>query len=181
MSNINSKRIEILDVKTPTGESGNLETYAIVDGMNVALARNDKHKARLGDILNMIHKLEETYDNIETYVDASIMYRIDNINNLKSLINKGKIYQCAAGITADEVIWQRAVDLSKKGYKSTIITNDMFPVKKYSDESRNIRNLTAAIIKSGDIYLIERNISFLRARYKNFEDHKRENGNEIIP
>ena len=44
MSNINSKRIEILDVKTPTGESGNLETYAIVDGMNVALARNDKHK-----------------------------------------------------------------------------------------------------------------------------------------
>ena len=117
MSNINSKRIEILDVKTPTGESGNLETYAIVDGMNVALARNDKHKARLGDILNMIHKLEETYDNIETYVDASIMYRIDNINNLRSLINKGKIYQCAAGITADEVIWQRAVDLSKKGYE----------------------------------------------------------------
>ena len=168
-------------MKTPTGESGNLETYAIVDGMNVALARNDKHKARLGDILNMIHKLEETYDNIETYVDASIMYLIDNKDNLKSLINKGTIYQCAAGITADEVIWQRAVDLSKKGYESIIITNDMFPVKKYSDESRNIRNLTAAIIKSGDIYLIERNISFLRARYKNFEDHKRDSGNEIIP
>ena len=172
--------LEVLDVKIPNSKSENLETYALVDGMNVALARNDNSKARLGDILNIIHKLEGSHDYIETYVDASIRHRIDDIRALDSLIREGKIYLCPAGITADELIWQRAVVLSKRGHESTIVTNDMFPVKKYSAESRNIRNLTVAIIKGGEIYLIERNILLLRARYNNTTDNNRNNEKEVI-
>lgn len=171
---------EVLDVKIPNTELTNRETYVLVDGMNIALARNDNKKARLGDILNIIHKLEGSYDNIETYADASIRYRIDDLRTLDSLVGEGKIYLCPAGITADELIWQRAISLSKRGQETTIVTNDMFPVKQYSAESKNIRNLTAAIIKGGDIYLIERNIVLLNAKHNNSANKKRNNGKEII-
>ena len=172
--------LEVLDVKTHNSELANGGTYVLVDGMNVALARNDNKKARLGDIMNILHKLEGSYDNIETYVDASIRHRIDDIKGLDALIRAGKIYLCPAGITADELIWQRALSLSKRGHESTIVTNDMFPVKKYSTEFANIRNLTAAIIKGGDIYLIERNIGLLHSRYCNSVINKRNTGKEII-
>ena len=185
MSSINPRGMEVngtemLAVKIPKTDLTNGETYALVDGMNVALARNDNSEARLGDILNIIHKLEEAYDNIETYADASIRYRIDDIRTLDSLVREGKIYLCPAGITADELIWQRAVSLSIRGVETTIVTNDMFPVKRYSVETRNIRNLTAAIIKGSDIYLIERNIVLLNARYNRSDGNKRSNGREII-
>ena len=185
MSSINPRGMEVngtemLAVKIPETDLTNGETYALVDGMNVALARNDNGEARLGDILNIIHKLEEAYDNIETYADASIRYRIDDIRSLDSLVRDGKIYLCPAGITADELIWQRAVSLSIRGVETTIVTNDMFPVKRYSVETRNIRNLTAAIIKGSDIYLIERNIVLLNARYNRSAGNKRSNGREII-
>ena len=185
MSSINPRGMEVngtemLAVKIPETDLTNGETYALVDGMNVALARNDNGEARLGDILNIIHKLEEAYDNIETYADASIRYRIDDIRTLDSLVREGKIYLCPAGITADELIWQRAVSLSIRGVETTIVTNDMFPVKRYSVETRNIRNLTAAIIKGSDIYLIERNIVLLNARYNRSAGNKRGNGREII-
>lgn len=171
---------EVLDVKIPNTELTNGETYVLVDGMNIALARNDNKKARLGDILNIIHKLEGSYDNIETYADSSIRYRIDDLRTFDSLVGEGKIYLCPAGITADELIWQRAISLSKRGQETTIVTNDMFPVKQYSAESKNIRNLTAAIIKGGDIYLIERNIVLLNAKHNNSANNKRNNGKEII-
>ena len=185
MSSINPRGMEVngtemLAVKIPKTDLTNGETYALVDGMNVALARNDNGIARLGDILNIMHKLEGTYDNIETYADASIRYRIDDIRTLDSLVREGKIYLCPAGITADELIWQRAVSLSIRGVETTIVTNDMFPVKRYSVETRNIRNLTAAIIKGSDIYLIERNIVLLNARYNRSDGNKRSNGREII-
>lgn len=172
--------LEVLDVKTPNSEVVNKETYALVDGMNMALARNDNRKARLEDILNIIHELEGSYDNVETYLDASIRHRIDNIIALDSLVKNGKMYLCPAGITADELIWKRAIRLSNIGHATTIVTNDMFPVKKYSMEYRNIRNLTAVIIRSGDIYLIERNISLLHARCNNSVDNMGHNGKKII-
>ena len=185
MSSINPRGMEVNDpemlaVKIPKTDLTNGETYALVDGMNVALARNDNSEARLGDILNIIHKLEEAYDNIETYADASIRYRIDDIRTLDSLVREGKIYLCPAGITADELIWKRAVSLSIRGVETTIVTNDMFPVKRYSVETRNIRNLTAAIIKGGEIYLIERNILMLNARRDKSAHNNMNNGKKII-
>lgn len=185
MSSINPRGMEVngtemLAVKIPETDLTNGETYALVDGMNVALARNDNGEARLGDILNIIHKLEEAYDNIETYADASIRYRIDDIRTLDSLVREGKIYLCPAGITADELIWKRAVSLSIRGVETTIVTNDMFPVKRYSVETRNIRNLTAAIIKGGEIYLIERNILMLNARRDKSAHNNMNNGKKII-
>ena len=172
--------LEVLDVKIPNGELINRETYALVDGMNVALARNNNRKARLGDILNVIYNLKRSYDRIETYADASIRYRIDDIAAFSSLVRDGKIYLCPAGITADELIWQRAISLSRRGWETTIISNDMFPVKKYSAELTKIRNLTVSIIGESEIYLIERNILLLRARYNNTTDNNRNNEKEVI-
>ena len=185
MDSINPRGVEVyspemLDVKIPKTDLTSGEKYALVDGMNVPLARSDNGIARLGDILNIMHKLEGTYDNIETYADASIRYRIDDIRTLDSLVREGKIYLCPAGITADELIWQRAVALTKRGHESTIVTNDMFPVKRYSVETRNIRNLTAAIIKGGEIYLIERNILMLNARRDKSAHNNMNNGKKII-
>ena len=186
MANISHKGkevtgIELLDVKIPNGESVNGETYALVDGMNVALARNNNGKARLGDILNVIHNLERSYDCIETYADASIRYRIDDIRTFDSLVREGKIYLCPAGITADELIWQRAISLSQRRWETTIISNDMFPVKKYSAELTKIRNLTVSIIGGNEIYLIERNIVLLNARYNNSANNKEEQWKRNYP
>ena len=185
MKNINQRGmgvtgLEVLDVKIPNGELATRETYALVDGMNVALARNNNGKARLCDILNVTYNLERSYERIETYADASIRYRIDDITTFDSLVREGKIYLCPAGITADELIWQRAISLSKRGWGATIISNDMFPVKKYSPELTKIRNLTVSIIGESEIYLIERNIVLLNTRYRNSANNKRNNGKEII-
>ena len=185
MNNINQRGtgatdLEVLDVQIPNGELVNRETYALVDGMNVALARNNNRKARLGDILNVIYNLERSYDRIETYADASIRYRIDDIAAFDSLVRDGKIYLCPAGITADELIWQRAISLSRRGWETTIISNDMFPVKKYSAELTKIRNLTVSIIGESEIYLIERNIVLLNSRYKNSANNKGNSGRRII-
>lgn len=158
---------EKIDVRIPNTKLTKRDTYVLIDGMNVALSRNDNKKARLGDILKTINKLEGKYDNIETYVDASLRHRIDDLKSLDLLVRSGKIYLCPAGITADELIWQRALSLLEDGEETTIVTNDMFPVKGYSSETQRIRNLTVAIINGSNVYLIERDIALLHTKYKN--------------
>lgn len=138
--------------------------YALVDGMNIAMLRKKDQKGRFIDILKVYYMLKEEYESVEIYVDASIRYRIDHKNNLEKLINDKTIFLCPAGITADELIWERSVSLISRGHEIAIITNDMFPAIRYSPEYNKLKNITVSILNDGEIYMIERNLDRLYQR-----------------
>ncbi len=141
------------------GVSGNgrsqTASVVIVDGLNVAFARNSG-KARLSDLMNTVKLLEQTYSVVEVVVDASARHRIDDIDMLEELIKAGKIVLCPGGIEADELIWKRAISLIDAGREVTIITNDMFPIRRAEKESRKISNIAVSIFPDGSIYLLPR-------------------------
>ncbi len=102
--------------------------YALIDGLNIALSRNDKI-ARLLDLLLVESKLKEQFDAVEIIIDASARYVIDDRTNFDMLVEKSRIIMGPAGIDCDDLIWARAKSLVAKGHKVTIVSNDMFPVR----------------------------------------------------
>lgn len=138
-------------------------SVAIVDGLNVAYSRNDNH-ARFEDIIRTEKLLGQRFDEVETFIDASGIHKIDNKKALEDLINKGKIVLCPARTMADDIIWLRGLSLANRNYTVWIVTNDTFPIMRHYDKEGRIRNLTVTIMRSGEIYLLEREIKYLDAK-----------------
>lgn len=145
-----------------TTEGTKIGSVAIMDGLNVAYSRNDHH-ARLGDLVKIENVLNKHFDRVETFVDASGLYTIDNRKILEDMITKGKIVLCPARIRADDLIWTRGMSLANKGVKVWIVTNDMFPVNRSQGVSQRLRNLTVTMMRTGDVYLLEREIKYPNA------------------
>ena len=144
-------------------EDSRPRSVAIVDGLNVAYSRNDNH-ARFEDIIRTEKLLSQHFDEVEIFIDASGVHKIDNKKALEDLITKGKIVLCPARIMADDIIWLRGQSLAKMNYIVWIVTNDMFPMTRHYDKEGRIRNLTVTMMRSGDIYLLEREIKYLDAK-----------------
>jgi hypothetical protein len=147
----------------PQSEDNSLRSIAIIDGLNVAYSRNDNH-ARFEDIIRTEKLLSQHFDEVEIFIDASGLHKIDNKKALEDLINKGKIVLCPARTMADDIIWIRGLSLANRNYIVWIVTNDMFPMTRHYDKEGRIRNLTVTIMRSGDIYLLEREIKYLDAK-----------------
>jgi hypothetical protein len=155
---------EIIDISFHQDLEKLLISHAIIDGMNIAMLRKKNKKGKLNDILKVYNMLKDSYDTVEIYVDASIRYRIDNKGNLEKLIKDGIIFICPAGIMADELIWKRSTSLTSEGHDIAIITNDMFPVTKYSPTFHKLKNITVSILNTGEVYMIERDLNRLYHR-----------------
>ncbi len=159
-------RIEVLPVNYSIPTEKLKESYALVDGMNVSLIRKKNQRGRLEDILKVAEMIAESYDHVEIYIDASLRHRIDDLAALDRFIEDGTIFCCPAGITADELIWKRGISIIESGNSVTMVTNDMFPAKKYSPEFKSLKNLTVSIINTGEVYLIERKLERLYGNFK---------------
>jgi hypothetical protein len=157
---------KLINIAIPNGNSIS-GSYAIIDGMNIALSRKSKNKGILNNVLKVYKKMQESYDHVEIIADASIIHNIDDKQTLSQSEIKQKIFICPAGIIADDLIWERALSLYSLGAEVTIVTNDKFPITRYSIEYENIRNLTVSILYDESIYLLERDILYL---------HNRDNG-----
>jgi hypothetical protein len=132
-----------------------LEGYALVDGLNIAFSRNGR-KPRLGDLLSTVKILERRYKIVDVVMDASVRHMIDDRDMLEELVSEGRIVLCPAGVEADELIWQRALSVGSKGKKVTVVTNDMFPIRRGERERRSLSNLAVSIFPDGEIYLLSR-------------------------
>ncbi|MGP6239000.1 hypothetical protein ACNF40_01105 [Cuniculiplasma sp. SKW4] len=165
-SNLNTEKHEnqeeaIIKVTLRCEMARRKKSYAIIDGMNIAMIRKRHQRGKFSDIMKAYNMLLETYSAVEIYVDASIMYRIDDKSNLEKAIKDEIVYLCPAGITADELIWKRSLSLISAGYEVAIVTNDMFPVTRYEPTLHKLKNLTVSILRSGEVYIIERNLNVL--------------------
>lgn len=144
-----------MPIEIVANEKSKLNRYALVDGLNIAFARNGK-KARISDLLNTIGTLEREYLFVEVVVDASSRYRIDDRDVLDELILEGRVILCPAGVEADELIWRRATSLNDDKKQVVIVTNDMFPTRRNKSENRQISNIAVSIFPDGTIYLLTR-------------------------
>lgn len=108
--------------------------------------------------------LTERFGRVETFLDASGLHKIDDRKTLESLVTKGKMILCPARIRADDLIWLRSESLANRDYVVWIVTNDMFPMFRSNKKGPGIRNLTATIMRSGDIYLLEREVKYLETK-----------------
>ena len=160
-----SGKSEMIHIAIPNEDMIN-GNYAIIDGMNIALSRKSKDKAILNNLMKVYKKLQESYDHVEIIADASIKYKVDDIQSLTQYEKKQKIFICPSGIIADDLILHRAFSLYNLGVPVTIVTNDNFPVNRFSIQYENIRNLTVSILNDNSIYLLERNIPYLNNRDK---------------
>jgi len=131
------------------------ETFAVIDGLNVAFSRNDG-TARLSDLLAIGKRISNEYDRFEILVDASARHKIDNKSEFERLIKRGKIVLCPAGIDGDDLIWLRAKSLFKKDYLVSIVSNDMFPVRRSVEENVPISSVVVSIFHDGEIYFLNR-------------------------
>ncbi len=131
------------------------ETYAVIDGLNMAFARNDG-TARLSDLLSIYKRASKEYDKIEIIIDASARHIIDDKTGLENLIRKGKIVLGPAGIDGDDLIWLRASSLYEKGNIVSIISNDMFPIRRSVDENIPVESVATSMFQDGEIYFLKR-------------------------
>ena len=116
----------------------------LIDGSNVAFfQRNKKKKAKVENLEILLNFLENinTKFNIEyqTFIDASLIYKIDDLKKTDEMIQIGKIIQCPSGLKADDFIIEYAL---RHPEETIIISNDCF--KEY--DIRNIMLLKFAII-----------------------------------
>lgn len=94
------------------------ERPILVDGSNVAW--NGQDKPRLRNILDLRAKLREAgYFPIYIYVDAALVYQIDQGAKLEELINKSCVISADSGAAADEAIVRHAMRLG-----CPVVTND---------------------------------------------------------
>ena len=94
------------------------EKPILVDGSNVAW--NGQDKPRLRNILDLRAKLREAgYFPIYIYVDAALVYQIDQGTKLEELINKSCVISADSGAAADEAIIRHAMRLG-----CPVVTND---------------------------------------------------------
>jgi hypothetical protein len=131
------------------------ETYAVIDGLNMAFARNDGI-ARLSDLFSIYKYASTRYDKIDIIIDASARYRIDDKTSLENLIRKRKIVLGPAGIDGDDLIWLRARSLYEKGNIVSIISNDMFPVRRSIQENIPVESIAISMFQDGEIYFLKR-------------------------
>lgn len=90
----------------------------LVDGSNVAWDGQDK--PRLRNILDMRIELRQSgYFPIYIYVDAALIYQIDQGTKLEELISKSCVIAADSGSAADEAIVRHAIRLG-----CPVITND---------------------------------------------------------
>ena len=134
------------------------KTYAVIDGLNVAFARNDG-VARLSDLVAISKHISNEYDKFDIIADASARHKIADQIGFDSFVKRGKIQLCPAGIDADDLIWMRVKSLCKKGYQVSIVSNDMFPVSRSKKEGICVASVVVSIFHDGDIYFITRNIN----------------------
>lgn len=131
------------------------KTYAVIDGLNGAFSRNDGI-ARLSNLIAISKRISNVYDFSEIIVDASSRHKIDNKSEFERLIKKGKVVLCPAGIDGDDLIWLRAKSLFEKGYLVSIVSNDMFPLRRSVEENIPIASVVISIFQDGDIYFLNR-------------------------
>ena len=111
---------------------GHAEKPVLVDGSNVAW--DGQQTPRLANIISLRDKLRGTgYFPIYIYVDAALIYQIDQGMKLEELIEKSCVISADSGAAADEAIIRHAIRLN-----CPVITNDRMTewdplgeVKKY--------------------------------------------------
>lgn len=139
------------------GEKGDQisKKYALIDGLNGAFSRNDG-KARLGDLLSISRTLKDEFDYVEIIADASARHKIDNKIEFERLIRDGRVQLCPAGVDGDDLIWIRAKSLTDKGHVVTIVSNDMFPIRRARIEKVSVSSMVVSIFPDGQVYFLER-------------------------
>ncbi|HET6455829.1 MAG TPA: hypothetical protein VFI02_15605 [Armatimonadota bacterium] len=95
-----------------------IEKPVLVDGSNVAW--DGQQMPRLANIISLRDELRRTgYFPIYIYVDAALIYQIDQGMKLEELINKSCVIAADSGSAADEAIIRHAIRLN-----CPVITND---------------------------------------------------------
>ena len=101
-------------------------------------------------------RISKDYFKYEIIADASARHRIDNRVEFERLVKNGKIVLSPAGIEADDLIWMRARSLYEMGYEVSIISNDMFPLRRSEEENIPILSVTVSRFNDGRIYFLTR-------------------------
>ncbi len=100
----------------------------IVDGANVAYEETSAHgDPKVSNIVGMRKALMDRGYSPMVIIDATLRHKIDDPEQMESLIDSGAIRQAPAGTDADYFILKIA-----KRHKSLIVSNDSFAA--YRDE-----------------------------------------------
>ena len=106
--------------------------YCLVDGSNIAFIIPQWKKNKKFGKFNLLEKIEtflnklvSDYPHLEfdIIVDATLKYKIDNLDLFQTAIEENRIKMCPAGSTADEFI--REMIQEKEG-EIAILSNDLF-------------------------------------------------------
>lgn len=99
-----------------------MSNIVVVDGANVAyVEKTNDGKPKVANLTRVQHALEdEGFDPI-IIVDASLVYEVDDREQLESLLDQQVIRQAPAETDADFFVLQTAED-----YKAQVVTNDQY-------------------------------------------------------
>lgn len=100
----------------------------VVDGANAAYAeKTDDGKPKVSNLIALYDKLEEEGYAPLIIVDASLVYEVDDPDQMEGLLDKQKLRQAPAETDADYFVLRTAKD-----HDAQIVTNDQY--EEYQDE-----------------------------------------------
>lgn len=100
----------------------------VVDGANAAYAeKTDDGKPKVSNLVALYDELQdEGYDPV-IIVDASLVYEVDDRQQMEGLLDKQKLRQAPAETDADYFVLRTAVD-----HDAQVVTNDQY--EDYKDD-----------------------------------------------
>ena len=116
----------------------------LIDGSNVAHGAHSKPK--ISKLKALLEQLERFDIRVVTFVDATLIYKIDDRDELEALIQRGIINQVPAHRTADQFIIDYASRLKATGSLVYVVTNDISIEEKVGSDKR----VAFVIINNGD-------------------------------
>ncbi len=122
--------------------------YVVIDGNNAVFhgGKDENRRGRLHNLEILIQFLKNRKYNIITLVSSNLKYRIDDIQRLNQLLNKGLITEIPAGVVADLYILETAQILNAQ-----IVSNDLFRQYKNSFPKVRERRVPFLIIEGNVI------------------------------
>jgi hypothetical protein len=119
----------------------------VVDGANVAYAeKTDEGKPKVSNLAKIHDRLhEEGYDPV-IIVDASLVYEVDDRQQMEGLLDKQKLRQAPAETDADYFVLRTAQD-----HGAQIVTNDQY--EGYQDEFDVEERRVPFMIVDGEVEL----------------------------
>lgn len=94
----------------------------IVDASNVA---RDGPAGRLSRLRVMLKQLDQIGVTSVLIADASLRHRIDDREGYEKLLQEGPVQQAPAGLPADLFIDSAAIEVSARGLKPYLLSNDI--------------------------------------------------------